>query len=167
MFKMFIISLVMTPSVFAQVSWVNWFVAVDVARIQYAGHNDGHHIGTFNPKKFKAQTAIKDMEKIDSERECSLRVYSHTTDEVVAVFDKFVESEKPFGEFDEDIHDFMDNPESHKNLTREMLLDSENLAVYSSIMDINEENSEGCFYFNFFIYRKDGTVVRLAFNYTD
>lgn len=151
----------------AQARWVDWHVNYTVNKVQYAGYNSGHYVGTYDPASFNAQAAWDAMRALDVERGCSEgRSYSHSRESAIELYQQFVEDNDPYQNAAD--HDPFGSPELHASDVAELVEDEGNLGVFASVYDSETgTDPESCLYHNFTLYREDGTAVRLEFNYTD
>jgi hypothetical protein len=130
-----------------------------------AGNSNGY-MTRYNVATFKASEAMAEIKNDDKDAmgvDCSdQRSYSSSREDGAKMFL-------------DHINDPLDSTKSclKENLTasqrarlKQVVTDRQNVAVFSSIYS-GGDNPEGCSYYNFRIYRRDGTLLELVFNYTD
>ncbi len=130
-------------------------------------HNSSSSIGTFDVKKFDAKQIAKEIREYDKNRYCSKRTYSFSKENAVELFEKVTKTAS-FDVFSEDATACVKeiNKYTKDNLDNIMKSDK-SLAIFSSVMRSDEDSSESCAYYDFYIFKSDGTMMFLTFEYTD
>ena len=135
-------------------------------------HNDGNSVGTYRPAEFDPGAVLKAIKAHDRARGCKYREYSNSRINAIARYSKFAAGDPDDG-FSRYAKECIDHaiPSYRQEDMAEVLTDPTNLAVFASMFDFDnpadDNYSEGCAYYEFFIYRASGTVLRIVFNYTD
>ncbi|MES2966107.1 MAG: hypothetical protein V4760_19665 [Bdellovibrionota bacterium] len=167
----FVISMFVSLSAFAQVTWIDHEAAALLNSMDQCAHNDAGKIGSFEVKTFDAKAAMMSVlsEQEENRGVCSnaQRKVSDRT-QVVTEFrnlmkDKNVtyctKKEWPYRQSTEDrLADFIGDPTNLLSFA----------SVYTEDFVEGElDSSESCMYYNFYVFRANGTAVKFTVNYTD
>lgn len=150
-----------------QVRWVNGHDVYRAQILESMAANGGHSFGTYDPDSFSARAAKDDMIARDRDRGCEGRIWSKSRQEAVQTFEEFITSED-WAIGAEDMEDY--SLERLQQAARELFADPDNLGVFSSIFDpagVDTEHPWACWYWRFYIYRKNGTVIHFDFDWGD
>ena len=130
-----------------------------------AGNSNGR-LTTFNVARFKAADAarrLRDEDRDASGVDCrDQRKVSTSRESAVKLFRAHVKDAN--FETKTCLKDTLSS--AQRTRLDKFVSDPTNIAVFSSVYT-DGDNSEACLYFNFHVYRKDGTLMELTFNYTD
>lgn len=152
------------PAVSKEISEL--FDAVDES---CSGNNNGW-LRTFDVATFKASEALARLREEDKDAmgvACvSQHSYSTSRETGVRAFTDHVSGEG--GEWSHETKSCLEEnlSDAQRSKLLEIVSDPENLGVFSSVF-ADGDNSEGCAYYNFHVYRRDGTLLEFTFNYTD
>lgn len=134
-----------------------------------SGNNNGW-LRTYDVTTFKASEAMARLREEDKDAmgvACvSQHAYSKSRESGVAAFLDHIG-----GKGDEWSHETKscldDNLTSaQRDKLAALISDPENLGVFASTF-ADGDNSEGCAYYSFHVYRRDGVLLEFTFNYTD
>lgn len=136
--------------------------------------NGGHTIGTFDPELFDASEALESLVELDDTAHgCTSRTYSSSKQDGIDTFVEFLDN----GSYKDQVLDCVDgfaglaaipSPDFFESKWQALVSDPENRAVFSSKADpLGDDDPFSCNYQRFLIYRADGTVLRLYYDYSD
>ena len=130
--------------------------------------NDNGSFGRFDVRAFDA---AKIMEELQNDDKDAMGVgchgdhaYSKSRASAVEMFNKHLEE----NEWDD--RSCLEEHLSSKEISRlkQMVADPTNLGVFATVYDGHGDgNSEACAFYEFHVYRADGTRVNITFNHTD
>lgn len=168
----FALVLVFSVGAQAQTSWVNWDAMNLVGDMDKCAHNDAGKIGTFDPKTFNASVAASSVVDEQEEgrgvcRNAQRKVLGPV--ETAAAFRDLAKNEENFAQC---IATEWAYPQVTTDRIADFIADPTNLMVLGSLYteDFEEDElnaSESCMYYNFYVYRANGTAVKFTVNYTD
>jgi len=133
-------------------------------------HNDGNSLGVIDPQNFNSQKINEGLRSYDQNKSCKNRIYSKSKEQAIQLYNDFVTDkiDDSFSEYAEECLKEEIRPWAQKDF-KYLLTDPKNLGVFASLYNSKSEDddSEGCAYYEFFIYRASGDVARFVFNYTE
>lgn len=148
----------------SSIRYVNWYDNYHVNQVQYAGRNGGHQLGTFSVESFNIKEAEAQIQAYDADRNCNCRSRSTSTADAILRYQDFVARKKPYDSSEVNSRDAHYYQEQLLNIVE----DQHNLAVFSSAHKPDGfDKIESCLYYDFYIFRSNGTVIHLTFDYTD
>jgi len=138
------------------------FAAVDD---NCAGNNNGV-LSKFDVSKFDAKAAMAKLKEEDKDAmgsDCrSQHELSKSRESGVKLFAEHVNDKN--GDTKSCLKQYL--TAGQRRQLNEFVGDPKNVGVFASVYS-GGDNPEGCTYYNFHIYRADGTLMELTFNYTD
>jgi len=133
--------------------------AIQWVRVPYrlrgidAGTSGAHRVGAFAPHDFSPYVFAGALRQFDRDvRGCENRSYSSSRANAVAHYEHFLAERDP--------HASETYPAAR---ILESFQDPENAAVFASVQDGGDDGS--CDYADFYLFRADGTVVHMSYDY--
>jgi hypothetical protein len=126
--------------------------------------NDVSGVLKFDVATFDAAKVMVDLRKVDAEARCggTQRTYSTSRESAVTLFRDFVAKDEQTQPC------FADSlTEAQRAELDAIVSNPDNLGVFASVFDPAGDNLEACAYATFQIYRGDGQLVDVKFNFTD
>jgi hypothetical protein len=131
--------------------------------------NDNGRTGTFDPAKFSAVEAMKNLKK--DAKGCKDRIYSSSREDAVKMFRTLFEDKD--NDFHRCLHDKSYASNDHAFTKEEraeimrVVADPSNLGVFASEHGAGRDDSEACLFWHVHIYRADGTLIEFVHDETD
>lgn len=142
-----------------QMTWIDYKDIEFVSFYNQFGQNGGSLLGTFDVAQFSIPSAIS---TIKSEKSgCADREIHSENNAVLDSFSKFVQEVDPF---------WSENDKNYAvEKTKGVLEDyANNLAIISSTYKADGLDApESCMFWHFYVFRKNGTVMKLVVDQTD
>jgi len=160
----------------AEFKWVNVRDANVTSELGVCSGQRSNQFSIFDVSKFHQDSFITKIKSHDKKSsltvDCSQgRRYILDKKQATKAYIHFIEnkSDGAIGDYEADTKECMDRfSKRDLNRFKTLISDQTNLAVIASLFEFDRENNqhgEFCAFFDFYIFRKDGTVLKWTFNH--
>lgn len=165
-------SVFFASSAFAQesIKYPQWEVTNLAEAYNECGHNGASQAGIYDTKTFTVDNFIKELRKKDGG--CA-RKYSKSSADAVRKYNSHLSGNKkldPFSEYTKSCVDKNIPPDQSENL-QNLINAKDTRAVVANVYDyhnrLKTDASESCAYYQFYVFKNSGSVLKIEFNYTD
>ncbi len=140
----------------------DWLQELHTVIDSNCGGNDNGSISTYDVKKFNATAVLNSLKKADKRKGCgSDRVYSTSREDAVRRFKREIQHQA----IKECLGEYVSKADYREFVA--LFENPQNLAVFAGNISEDSKNPEGCSYYQYLVYRKDGVRVEFVFDYTD
>jgi len=149
----------------------DWNERALINYVDECGHNGGSRLGKFNQSQFNARKVMQALRKFQEPDCVEGRKFSSSASDAIATYESVTTNNDPdriYSGFSEDTSNCLNEAGvNNKAKLLEVVKDPTNIGVFSSVYTKDTPYSESCATFNFYVFRANGTVFDIEFNYTD